>query len=70
MWRVPDIKFPAKMAKKSEVKVLCLDIADPASSTGMIHVSRNHARFVPHNSDGTFQSVLVHGDQKYVERGG
>jgi hypothetical protein len=57
------------MAQKSTVKVLALDLEDPASSEGMINVGKRLVPYLPTLPTGRKQKTPVFGDQGFFERG-
>ena len=78
--RPPDIKYPEKMAQKSNVTCLSVKEADCASRAGMIEVLQSLAAYCPMDpkgwhpplvspTAGAAQSVMVAGDYGFVEMG-
>ena len=57
------------MAQKFTLKVLALDLEDPASSVGMINVGKRLVPYLPTLPTGRKQKTPVFGDQGFFERG-
>ena len=65
----PAVQFSQKMAQKSSVTVLSLDLEDPATTEGMINVCKGLVPYVPTLPSSRKQKTPVFGDQDFFEKG-
>ena len=63
------MKYSQKMAQKSKVTVLALDLEDPSTSDGMIRVCKKLVPYLPLLPNDRKQKTPVFGDQGYFEKG-